>query len=383
MEKLIFSGVLGLIYGILIWWGALRLPGERWQIAASIPLQKDHAGFWRGVNLTFYGLFTANAVLLSACLVLIMLGSLGLSPLETMIICAPVLLLGAVSARLVARWVEKKSSTFTVAGASFMGLLTTPWVVLLCRGLLGGGHPGIQVTPIMAAIVTCWTLGEGMGRLACLSFGCCYGRSLDQCPRWMQRLFERRHLVFSGPTKKISYESGHGRTRRGPGAGAHFAGVRGRGPGFALSFPRFPFQRVALAGADGVRLLAGGLRNLSRRFSRRPPVHRLPVDSPGRHPVRRPGEPVFSRRRSAISFIDSRARGPLEPHRYPGPAGRVAWLLPVTPAPARSPLLPSGFTWWMNASSSFPSINGLFIQSLCQSAGFLVRRTGVRLRATP
>lgn len=209
MEKLIFSAALGLIYGVLIWWGARSLPGERWQIAASIPLKKGNSGIWRGMNLTFYGLFTANSVLLSASLVLVMLGSLGVSPFETMILCTPVLLISAVSARIVARWVEKKSSTFTVAGASFIGLLMTPWVVVLCRGVLGGdGHPGIQVTPVMAAVVTCWTLGEGMGRLACLSFGCCYGRSLAQCPRWMQILFKRRHLVFSGPTKKISYESG-------------------------------------------------------------------------------------------------------------------------------------------------------------------------------
>ncbi len=37
-----------------------------------------------------------------------------------------------------------------------------------------------------------------------------------------------------------------------------------------------------------------------------------------------------------------------------------------------------------NASSSeFPSGNGPFLQSLCQSAEFLVRRTTVRLRAIP
>jgi len=45
-----------------------------------------------------------------------------------------------------------------------------------------------------------------MGRLACISFGCCYGRPLADCHPFVRRLFSRRSFVFSGATKKIAYE---------------------------------------------------------------------------------------------------------------------------------------------------------------------------------
>lgn len=209
VNTLVFLAALALLYGGLLWWGVRRLPAERWQIAASIPVGQPQGGHWRGVNLTFYGLFTANAVLIAALVTLTMLGSLGLSPFESLVLVMPLLSLSAPGARLVARWVEKKSATLTVAGASFIALLLAPWAILLGRACLGWDtHPQVQVVPVMAALVVGWTLGEGLGRLACLSFGCCYGKRLDRCPAWSRRLLGRWPLVFTGPTKKIAYEAG-------------------------------------------------------------------------------------------------------------------------------------------------------------------------------
>src|SRR5262249_61799949 len=50
--------------------------------------------------------------------------------------------------------------------------------------------------------------GEALGRLACISFGCCYGVSIDAAHPAVQKLLGGRHFVFTGEMKKISYASG-------------------------------------------------------------------------------------------------------------------------------------------------------------------------------
>ena len=42
---------------------------------------------------------------------------------------------------------------------------------------------------VLAALAIGYILGEGLGRLACLSFGCCYGKPLDQCGKVVSILF--------------------------------------------------------------------------------------------------------------------------------------------------------------------------------------------------
>lgn len=44
--------------------------------------------------------------------------------------------------------------------------------------------------------------------MACISFGCCYGKPLFQCGPWVRRIIGSHHFVFSGKTKKIAYEGG-------------------------------------------------------------------------------------------------------------------------------------------------------------------------------
>jgi hypothetical protein len=60
----------------------------------------------------------------------------------------------------------------------------------------------------LAVMTIGYAFGEGTGRLACISFGCCYGKPLSQCPRAVQTIFRRFHFVFSGKTKKIAYADG-------------------------------------------------------------------------------------------------------------------------------------------------------------------------------
>ena len=103
----------------------------------------------------------------------------------------------------------KKRYTFTVGGASFIGILVLPWVIFTLNAVTGR-QSGFRFPLVgtLAAMSIGYAFGEGTGRLACVSFGCCYGKPLSQMSPWIQKLFERAHFVFSGKTKKIAYEAG-------------------------------------------------------------------------------------------------------------------------------------------------------------------------------
>ncbi|RII25506.1 MAG: prolipoprotein diacylglyceryl transferase [Geobacter sp.] len=191
------------------WWGFRVLPNERWQIVASVPLTKMEQGNWRGINFTWYGLLTANAYLVAVTVLLVLLGAVGIPPLGTAILAAAMLCCCVPASRLVARIVEKKAHTFTVGGAVFVGILITPLVITAINHTAGeylAFH--IPVMPAYAAIAVAYAFGEGLGRLACISFGCCYGKPLASSSGLIKRLFNGRGFVFLGSTKKIAYAGG-------------------------------------------------------------------------------------------------------------------------------------------------------------------------------
>ena len=104
---------------------------------------------------------------------------------------------------ILAKIVEKKKNTLTVGGAVFTAMLAAPAVVWVSVFLFDGPDPGPMT--YLAALTVSYALGEALGRLACISFGCCYGKPLSQLPPPVARLFSRLCFVFTGATKKISY----------------------------------------------------------------------------------------------------------------------------------------------------------------------------------
>lgn len=203
--------ILGLAIScsLMVVWACKTLPAESWQIFAAIPIAKDAEGHWRGINFTYYGLLTANAAIVSVALLFIFMTALRIPLPGVLALIVTELALCLPSAKLIARIVEKKECTFTVAGAFFVGLVTMPWAIALVNWSIGDRIGAIiQITPAMAAICIAYAFGEGLGRLACISFGCCYGKPLSHLPLSVQRIFERWHFVFSGKTKKIAYASG-------------------------------------------------------------------------------------------------------------------------------------------------------------------------------
>lgn len=206
MSHEVFVVCLGLCFTAVFTWAFRTLPNEKWQIIAAVPkIRQDHNGQWQGENLTYYGAFTATAYLIAVAIVFVLLGAVSV---RAEIVCFLVILLLSVcvpASELIARLVEKKAHTFTVGGASFTGIILMPWLVWFADAIW---EIGIPVMPVMAAIAIAYSFGEGFGRLACISFGCCYGKALSDCPVIVRKLFEKRCFVFSGKTKKIAYAHG-------------------------------------------------------------------------------------------------------------------------------------------------------------------------------
>jgi hypothetical protein len=187
-------------------WSFKSLPRERWQIICAIPIPKMADGSWQGLNLTYYGLFNAVSLCAAVALVFILTGAAGVgftifSAVITMllVICLP-------ASRIIARWVEKKPNTFSIGAASFLGIVLGPWLVLsMEKAAKRWMAIDFDTMAVMSALMVGYALGEGIGRLACISFGCCYGKPIDQMPQWVQRYLAWVTFRFSGCTKKIVY----------------------------------------------------------------------------------------------------------------------------------------------------------------------------------
>jgi hypothetical protein len=206
MQKEIFVAVLGLFFLLLFRWAFRHLPDEKWQILAVIPRHKTDEQRWQGLNLTYYGVFFASAYTFALAILLVLLHTTGTNLIGAGFIMLSMLVFCLPAARIIAHIVEKKPDTFTVAGASFVGLLLLPWLVYFTNLTLGqwiGFHISLRI--MLAAVSTAYAFGEGIGRLACISFGCCYGKPLDSCSAQIQYLFRKFHMVFTGHTKKAAY----------------------------------------------------------------------------------------------------------------------------------------------------------------------------------
>jgi len=274
MTHLLFMSALAAFATLYLYWGMKMLPGEGWQIAAAVPTRKGSDGFWSGVNLTWYGILTANAYLVATVLALVLMGAAGIS-LQAVTLTVALLLACCVPAsRLVAQIVEKKANTFTVGGAVFVGTLLAPWIVELVN-LVPLGDRGLRVPPLaaLAAIAIAYAFGEGLGRLACVSFGCCYGKPLSACHPKVARLVAPVALTFTGKTKKIAYASGLDGVKVLPVQGATYLLYCTAGLASTLLFLRGEYSAsflVALGVTQGWRVLSEFFRDDHRgagRFS--------------------------------------------------------------------------------------------------------------------
>jgi len=204
----LFVAGLGIVLIAYLVWGFRVLPNERWQILATLPHRPAANGEWLGLNLTYYGLLSSVAQLISVTVIFLLFGAVGITRAETVLLTIVILGFCVPGSKLVALMVEGKQATFSVGGAAFVGVLLAPWAIVFSNLTLGrwlGSEA--PVVPALAAMSIALAFGEGLGRLACISFGCCYGKPLHESPLFLRRLFGRWHFVFRGKTKKIAYAS--------------------------------------------------------------------------------------------------------------------------------------------------------------------------------
>jgi hypothetical protein len=194
---------------LLLRWAWFALPQSQWQMVAALPVARRTAQTWQGVNLTYYGVWTATAVTTAFLMFCVLTGAVGV-PLAAAATAGGILLGVCIpTAKLLARAIEGKSFVFTVGGASFVGFLVAPAVVWgLGEAGAGGEFARLPLLPTLAALVIAYAVGEGIGRLACISFGCCYGKPLASSAPVLRRWFSTAAFRFCSPTQKAVYQAG-------------------------------------------------------------------------------------------------------------------------------------------------------------------------------
>lgn len=206
MANWLFIVALALLLIPIYIWSFKTLPRERWQIICTVPIKKTTNGAWDGLNLTYYGLFNALALCAGVALVFILTASTGIDFKVFAATIVAVLGICLPASRAIARWVEKKPHTFSVGAASFLGIVVGPWLVFLVASVARRWFGiNIETMAVVSALMVGYTLGEGVGRLACVSFGCCYGRTIDQMHPLVKRYLSWATFTFIGHTKKIAY----------------------------------------------------------------------------------------------------------------------------------------------------------------------------------
>lgn len=202
--------MLGLAAFIVFRWGFRTLPHEAWQIAIAVParINGTDGRIWPAINFTFYGLISAVAYGLSVWLFVFLIGAMGQPVVPAVAFASLLLVVGIPASKVVARWVEGIPG-HTIGGAVFAVIISALPAMTATRWLAAAFElPSFNAGIVMAAACISYVLGEAIGRLACLSFGCCYGKPIDDCTSLQKALYSRFTETYRGRFKKISYASG-------------------------------------------------------------------------------------------------------------------------------------------------------------------------------
>src|SRR5215813_11706846 len=160
MTNALFVLALATFFSIVFSWGFRKLPRDDWQFMAAVPLHRVGHGNWHGVNLTYYGFFNASACVFSCATILLLMGSVNVPLIPTLTVISLLLVICFPAAKIVARLVERKTSTFTVGGASFVGIILLPWIIHIFNSFAGPGlHLAVPVAQMLAAIAIAYAFG--------------------------------------------------------------------------------------------------------------------------------------------------------------------------------------------------------------------------------
>jgi Prolipoprotein diacylglyceryl transferase len=206
-----FGIVLLALFAITIFrWGFRHLPGEGWQIALAIPARTAgvDGNTWPAVNITFYGVISSISYGVSLLTYVFLTAAVGQPLLPALMFVALLLLVGIPASKLVAKWVEGLPG-HTIGGAVFAVLVVAVPAMWFTQNLGRlWGWADFQAGSLIAAACIAYALGEAIGRLACLSFGCCYGRPVNNCTSLQKALYSSFTETYRGRFKKIAYAGG-------------------------------------------------------------------------------------------------------------------------------------------------------------------------------
>jgi prolipoprotein diacylglyceryltransferase len=191
-------------------WSFRNLPLERWQFAAILPspnrVRSDE--HWTGTNITFYGVISAVAYVVATAIFIFLCGSVAQPLWATLTFIVALLAACIPASKLIAKWVEGGNVNFTVGGAAFAATLLLPAAVYVARSVSSVTESShFDATAMIAAAGLAYVLGEAIGRLGCLSFGCCYGRPISAISSLERALYGASATTYRGQFKKISYAS--------------------------------------------------------------------------------------------------------------------------------------------------------------------------------
>jgi hypothetical protein len=203
MEKIHFLLIAVIILSIAAWYFSFtRFTREKYQVLFCVPTEKKN-NHWSGFNITWYGFIIAMSFTFSFIVFVFLTGSSGIDYSAVALPLLIPVIIGVMASKLLAGFIEKKKATISVAAAAFIVLVLIPPSFYI-QYLVTGNH--IQVIPVLSAISIAYAFGEGYGRLACISFGCCYGRPVRETGSIFKKLFRTMNFRFYGKMKKAVYE---------------------------------------------------------------------------------------------------------------------------------------------------------------------------------
>lgn len=206
MTEIIFIAALSVLFGAVYTIAFRILPDEKWQVLAAIPLRKEGESIWHGVNITYYGILSSTGYTLACLIFIMMMASAGVDLKSLLMVSIFLLAVFIPSPKIMAYIIERKKHTITIGGAVFVLIIAAPWIIAGVNSLSKYTDTWrIAEGVFLSSMITAYAFGEGFGRLACISFGCCYGRPVSTLPVLFQKIFSRFNFVFTGRTKKISY----------------------------------------------------------------------------------------------------------------------------------------------------------------------------------
>lgn len=198
-------------FAVLVFrWGFRNLTDEGWQIALAVPARTNsqEGRFWPAVNFTTYGVISSIAYGLSTLMFIFLIGATSQPLLPAVVFVGMLLAVGVPASKLVARWVEGLPG-HTIGGAVFAVLVAAIPAMALTQWLARTLQwTGFDAATVIAAACIAYVLGEAIGRLACLSFGCCYGRPINECTSLQRALYSGMTETYRGRYKKIAYAGG-------------------------------------------------------------------------------------------------------------------------------------------------------------------------------